>query len=116
MEIKPVPMAALPPKELRVPNSLKSQDGSADKVPAQVKKVAREFETMFIEMTMKAMRDTVGKDRLTGGGRGEETFRSMLDQEYARAGAAQGSLGLARQIERELTRRTTVPKGGDRAD
>lgn len=59
---------------------------------------------MFIGMMMKSMRDTVGKEKLTGGGHGEETFRSLLDQEYAAAAVRGGGIGLAKVIEKELTR------------
>ncbi|MBI5655714.1 MAG: rod-binding protein [Geobacter sp.] len=51
---------------------------------------------------LKSMRETVGKDTLTGGGRGEEVYRSLLDQEYALTVAQQGSLGLASTIEKQI--------------
>lgn len=69
------------------------------------RKVAQEFEAMFVGMMLKSMRDTVGKNELTGGGKGEEIFQSMLDQEYAAAIAtSQGGIGLAAMIERQLVR------------
>ncbi|GLI38474.1 rod-binding protein [Geobacter hydrogenophilus] len=69
------------------------------------RKVAQEFEAMFVGMMLKSMRDTVGKDKLTGGGKGEEMFQSMLDQEYATAIAtSQGGIGLAAMIEKQLVR------------
>lgn len=85
------------------------------------RKVAQEFEAMFVGMMLKSMRETVGKDKLTGGGKGEEMFQSMLDQEYSTAIAtSQGGIGLAAMIEKQLVRETaprgekapiTVPKG-----
>jgi peptidoglycan hydrolase FlgJ len=68
---------------------------------------------------LKSMRDTVGKDKLTDGGRGEETFRSLLDQEYAQAAVRGGGIGLAPMIEKELTRSNAVlppVKGNGNAD
>jgi peptidoglycan hydrolase FlgJ len=118
MEITTIPAAAMPINETQVPASLRAQRQPAD--AAGAKKVAREFESMFIAMMLKSMRDTVGKDKLTGGGRGEETFRSLLDQEYATTAAKNGGVGLAKMIERELTRGgTSAPvagKGVDDAD
>jgi len=74
--------------------------------------VAREFEAMFVGMMLKSMRDTVGKNELTGGGKGEEIFQSMLDQEYATAIAtSQGGVGLAAMIEKQLVREV-APRGG----
>lgn len=87
--------------------------GVARKDPAReqaaAKKVASEFESMFVAMMLKSMRETVGKDELSGGGRGEEVFRSLLDQEYAMAAAKRGGLGLAPMIEQELTGRQPEP-------
>lgn len=77
--------------------------------PAEVKKVAREFEAMFVSMMLKSMRETVPKNPLTSGGRGEEVFSSLLDQEYATAAVQGGGIGLAQTLERELTRAYGVP-------
>ncbi len=80
----------------------------------QAKKVSRDFEGMFVGMMMKSMRSTVGKDKLTGGGHGEEVFRSMLDQEYANISAKKGGgLGIAKMVERDIIRqesRKIAPK------
>lgn len=88
---------------------LASRAGKVEQERMAAKKVAREFEAVFIGMMLKSMRDTVGKDDLTGGGRGEEIFRSMLDQEYATACAASGGLGLAPLIEQQILPRETQP-------
>ena len=94
-----------------------ASDGGAvltDKQRQQAKKVSRDFEAMFVGMMMKSMRETVGKDKLTGGGHGEETFRSLLDQEYANAAVKKGDgLGIAKIIEKDIIRqesRKVVPK------
>lgn len=82
--------------------SLKSANNQDDKVKKSAQKVAREFEAVFAGFMIKSMRETVGKDTLTGGGRGEEIFRALLDQEYAQALAAQGTLGVSKKIEGQL--------------
>ncbi|MBJ6724823.1 rod-binding protein [Geomesophilobacter sediminis] len=116
MDLKAVPNAALPQQELPVTNSLKVSPQSAEKERVAIKKAAHEFEAMFVEMMMKSMRGTVGNDPLTGGGHGEETFRSMLDQEYAQSATRGQGLGIATAIERELMRRNVAAKGGNGAD
>lgn len=73
-----------------------------EKTRTSARKVAREFEAVFTGFMLKSMRETVGKDSLTGGGRGEEVYRSLLDQEYALTVAKQGSLGLANVIEKQI--------------
>jgi flagellar protein FlgJ len=78
--------------------------GLSEKQLQQAKKVSQDFEGLFIGMMMKSMRETVGKDKLTGGGHGEEVFRSMLDQEYVAASAKRGGFGLAKLIEKDIIR------------
>lgn len=82
----------------------------------ELKKVAQDFEALFTGMMLKAMRSTVPEDNVTGGGRAEETFRSLLDQEYANAAAKQGGQrSLAAMVERELLRRYEGPQQANRS-
>lgn len=78
--------------------------GLSEKQRLQARKVSQDFEGMFVGMMIKSMRATVHEDKLTGGGHGEEAFRSMLDQEYANAMVKRGGLGLAKIIEKEIIR------------
>jgi len=79
--------------------------GVTEKQKQQAKKVSQDFEGLFVGMMMKSMRATVGKDALTGGGHGEEVYRSMLDQQYADASVKRGGgLGLAKMIEKDIIR------------
>lgn len=79
--------------------------GMTEKQRQQAKKVSQDFEGLFVGMMMKSMRATVGKDKLTGGGHGEEVYRSMLDQEYANVAVKRsGGVGLAKMIERDIIR------------
>lgn len=94
--------------------------GLSEKQRQQVKKVAQDFEGLFVGMMMKSMRSTLGKDKLTGGGHGEEVYRSMLDQEYANAAVKRaGGVGLAKVIERDIIRmesRKIARSGGGKAE
>lgn len=78
--------------------------GLDEKQRQKLKKVSQDFEALFVGMMMKSMRETVAKDKLTGGGHGEDVYRSMLDQQYAEESVKRGGLGLAKQIEKELVR------------
>lgn len=89
-------------QELRRAKTLNPGVEPDAKTRASARKVAREFEAMFTGMMLKSMRSTSGPDKLTGGGRGEEVFQSLLDQEYATAISQQGSIGLAQTIEKQL--------------
>lgn len=89
-------------------------DGVTEKQRLQAKKVSQDFEALFVGMMMKSMRSTVGKDTLTGGGHGEDVYRSMLDQAYADASVKRGGgLGIAKIIEKDIIRqesRKVAPK------
>ncbi|MDD2308108.1 MAG: rod-binding protein [Desulfuromonadaceae bacterium] len=89
-------------------------DGVTEKQRLQAKKVSQDFEALFVGMMMKSMRATVGKDKLTGGGHGEDVYRSMLDQAYADASVKRGGgLGIAKIIEKDIIRqesRKVAPK------
>jgi flagellar protein FlgJ len=88
--------------------------GLTEKQRQQAKKVSQDFEALFVGMMMKSMRATVGKDKLTGGGHGDDVYRSMLDQAYADAAVKQGGgLGIAKIIEKDIIRqesRKVTPK------
>jgi flagellar protein FlgJ len=70
----------------------------------EVKKLSKEFESIFMEIVLKSMRETVDKSSLTDGGNGEQIFQSMLDTEYAKNLANQDMTGLSSSIEGHLTR------------
>lgn len=79
--------------------------GLTDKQRQQAKKVSQDFEALFVGMMMKSMRATVGKDQVTGGGHGDDVYRSMLDQAYADASVKRGGgLGIAKIIEKDIIR------------
>lgn len=69
---------------------------------AEIKRVAEEFQSLFIEMMLKSMRNTVKQDSLTGGGQGEEVYGSLLDREYAMAISRRGGIGLAEMMEKQI--------------
>ena len=77
----------------------------------ELTKIAQDFEAIFTGMMLKSMRDTVPEDSLTGGGRGEDIYRSLLDQQYATlASQHNGGLGIAAMMEKELLRNYAVPQ------
>lgn len=75
-----------------------------------VKEVARQFESMFLQMMLKTMRDaSPGEDLLDGPG--SEMFRDMYDKQIAVEMANAGGIGMAEIIARQLQQQ--VPSGGD---
>lgn len=70
-----------------------------------LKTVAHQFETQFIGMLMKSMRDATPQNGLLDSQQ-SKTFQSMMDQEVAQKIAAHGGIGLASMIERQLSQDT----------
>lgn len=76
----------------------------------KIKKLSQEFESIFLNLMLSAMRKSVPKSELMDGGNGEEIFRSMLDQEYAKSMAQRDMTGLARAIEASLIGKPALAK------
>lgn len=74
----------------------------SDQARAKIRELSQEFESIFLNLMLSAMRKSVPKSELMDGGNGEEIFRSMLDQEYAKSMAQRDMTGLARAIESSL--------------
>lgn len=74
--------------------------GAAD--PKAAKEAAVQFEALFLGQMMQQMFQGVGADSLFGGGHGEEMFRTMLVDEYAKQMAGRKGVGLSDAIERQL--------------
>jgi Rod binding domain-containing protein len=72
--------------------------------PEQIKKVAKEFESIFTSIMLRSMRKTVGENPLMPSSFGEEVYTDMLDSEYSKMIANHASLGLSDLIVRELER------------
>ena len=93
----------------------------AEGAPDEVRRVAEEFEAIFIAEMMAPMFDGIETDGLGGGGMGEQMFRPMLIERYAEALSRSGGVGIADSIVRELMRMqeavtlpTETPDGADR--
>ena len=67
-----------------------------------IRKVAEQFESMFLSQMFGHMFKGIKSDGLMGGGQGEAIFRDMLVQEYGNQVAKAGGIGLSDSIERQL--------------
>lgn len=63
---------------------------------------AKEFEAMFVAQMLQHMFSQIPTDGIFGGGHAEETWRSMLVEEYGQIIAKSGGIGVAEQLQREL--------------
>jgi Rod binding domain-containing protein len=69
---------------------------------AAINNAASEFESVFIAQFLGAMFSGIGTDGLTGGGEGEQMFRSLMLDKYADGLQAQGGFGLAAQVKAQM--------------
>ena len=68
------------------------------------KQVAQEFEAMFLSEMLGPVFESVDTDGLFGGGEGEKIFRSLMVDEYGKAIARSGGVGIADTVQREILR------------
>ncbi len=66
------------------------------------KKAAQDFEAVFITQMLGQMFSGISTDGPFGGGQGEQMFRSLMIDEYGKQIAAQGGIGLADTVTRQL--------------
>jgi Rod binding domain-containing protein len=63
----------------------------------------QEFESIFVKMMLKEMRNSVDKaDSLLSGGWAEDIYQDMLDDEYSKTMAKNAGFGLADQLYKQL--------------
>ncbi len=80
---------------------------------AALKTASQQFEALFLQMVLKAMRDATPQEGMFDS---EQTrlYQSLLDQQLAQSLATRGSSGLANLIERQLARGLpTMPAAGE---
>lgn len=91
-------MAALPIEQAR----LQMSHAPAPRSSTASSSKAREFEGIFISQMLETAWSTVPTDGLSGGGMGEDIFRSLMIQDIGQQMARQGGIGLAPHIQAEL--------------
>lgn len=65
-------------------------------------KAAKEFEASFLTTMLEQMWTGVEADAPFGGGHAEKVYRSMMVGEYAKSISANGGLGIADHVYREI--------------
>ena len=70
--------------------------------------VSKEYESVFISQFLGSMFSGIKTDGITGGGQGEEMFRSMMVDQYAKGLTARGGFGLATAMQAELMKHQQV--------
>lgn len=73
----------------------------------KLKKLAADFESVFLYYVLKTMRDTVPKSGFIDGKNGEEIYRSMMDQEVAKSMADKRESGISDMLFKQLKKATS---------
>jgi flagellar protein FlgJ len=76
---------------------------------AKASAVSKEYEQVFISQFLGSMFSGLPTDGITGGGQGEEMFRSMMTEQYAKGLTARGGFGLAAHMQAELMKHQQIP-------
>lgn len=91
--------------------SLKARSNGGDEKGA-LKAAAKQFEAIFLNMMLKQMREASFGDPLFDSEAGD-SYRSMFDQQLALNLSENGSLGIAKLIERQLGGKPSGDSGDD---
>jgi Rod binding domain-containing protein len=62
------------------------------------------FEASFLSEMIRHMSEGVKTDPLTGGGHGEDNFKSFLNEQYSKAIVARGGIGVADMVYKQMLR------------
>lgn len=71
---------------------------------AKIDETANEFEAQFISQMLENMFSTVDTKGFLGGGDAEETYRSMMIDQYGKMISKAGGIGVADHVKREMLR------------
>jgi peptidoglycan hydrolase FlgJ len=63
---------------------------------------SKEYESVFISQFLGSMFSGIKSDGIMGGGQGEEMFRSLMVNEYAKNIEQRGGFGIAAHMKAEL--------------
>jgi len=74
------------------------ETGDKQKEMDELKNACDSFEEIFVHKMIQVMRQSSEKSGLIDGGRGEEIFQDMLDENYAKMITKNNALGLSRMI------------------
>jgi flagellar protein FlgJ len=66
------------------------------------RETAEDFEAFFLSQVFAQMFEGLDVDPVFGGGQGETMFRSLMNEEYGKALAKNGGVGIADAVMREL--------------
>lgn len=95
-------MGKVSSSSLKVPQNIR-EEITADPYRKKLYDASVEFESVFVKMMLKEMKNTIHKEKLIDGGYAEEIFEDMLYDEYAKNISQNESMGLAEEIYKQMS-------------
>ncbi len=77
---------------------------------AAATKAAKNFESVFISQFLGSMFSGISTDGPFGGGEGEQMFRSLMMDQYAKSIESRGGFGLTSTVARQLLSHQEAPQ------
>lgn len=92
---------------LALPSTLETNAAAPDAAPTEFKKIGEDFESLFMSIMLKEMRNTISNEEGGGlfAGEGSDTFGGMFDTFLGQHLATSGQLGISQAIEGYLANR-----------
>ena len=79
---------------------------------AKAEAAAKEYEGVFISQFLGSMFSSIKSDGITGGGQGEEMFRSLMVDQFSKNIVQRGGFGIAAHMKAELLKHQQVAPNG----
>ena len=98
LQTPPIELSADPTRSAQLATQAAAQSGDS----RRIREAAVQFEAVFLAQMLAPMFETLGTDGMFGGGSGERVYRSLLVEEYGKAIARSGGVGIADQVEQEM--------------
>lgn len=73
-----------------------------DIAPTKLREATQQFEGLFLNQMMEAMRRTAPKGGILSANSGEQMFRQMFDQEIAQRMAQSGGVGIGEMLYKQF--------------
>ena len=70
--------------------------------PAEARRLGEEFESLLLAQMLGPVFDQIKADSLFGGGPGEEMYRSLLVDQYAKRMVQAGGVGVAASVQETI--------------
>jgi flagellar protein FlgJ len=101
---------------LQASTALMAANGRPPKVSAntdiaRIRRTAEDFEAFFLAQMLQPMFEGVGAEEPFGGGFAEDMWRSLQVEQYGKALAKSGGIGIADAVVREMLRAQEQTEG-----